>query len=123
MIKLEELKKGDKVYAVFYDKEYSNVGKYVDIEVLQELCTIECPEPIDGVLCNGGTDILTRNFENRLFRTEEERDKEINRIRNEIIKNFMNDDFLKKKIFECATSGKRLNKYYKELFKDIFELA
>lgn len=123
MIKLEELKKGDKVYAVFYDKEHRCVQKYTDIQVLQELCIIECPEPIEGVWCEGGIEILTKNHEERLFRTEKERDKEVNRIRKEIINNFENDEYLKKKIFECAISGKRLNKYYKELFKDILGLV
>ena len=123
MIKLEDLKKGDKIYAIYYDKEFSYVGIYADMQVLYELDIIECPEPIEGVWCNGGLEILTRNLEGRLFRTKEERDKEVSRIRNEIINNFMNDDFLKNKIFECATSGKRLNKYYKELFKDILCLG
>lgn len=123
MIKLEELKKGDKIYAVFYDKKYRDVGKYADTQVLQELCTIECPEPIEGVWCDGGINMLTRSHEEKLFWTEQERDKEVNRIRDEIIKNFINDDYLKNKIFVCATSGKRLNKYYKELLKDILGLA
>ena len=123
MIKLEELKKGDKVYAIDYDKECGYVGKYADTKVLEELCIIECPEPIEGVWCDGGINNLTRNYEDKIFRTKNERDEEITKIRKEIINNFMNDDYLKKKIFECATSGKRLNKYYKELFKDIFGLV
>lgn len=122
MIKLEELKKGDKVYAVFYDEKYRDVGKYADTEVLQELCVIKYPEPIEGVWCDGGINILTRDHEKILFKTEEERDNEVNRIRNEIINNFMNDDYLKNKLFECAASGKRLDKYYRELFKEILGL-
>lgn len=122
MIRLEELKKGDRVYAMFYDKEHSDVGIYSDIEVIRELSIIECPEPIEGVWCKGGMEILNRTHESLLFRTEEEREKEVNRIRSEIIANFKNNVYLKSKIYECATSGKRLNKYYRGLLKDILGL-
>lgn len=122
MIKLEELKQGDKVYAIAYDKEYRYVGIYVDIEVRKELCTIDFIPPIEGVICTGGVDILDRSHEKYIFRTEEERDNEVKIIRKEIIDNFMNDDYLKKKIFEKATTIGRLDKYYRELFEEILNL-
>lgn len=120
MIKLEDLKKNDVIYAVWYDKKYREVGMYSDIKVCKELCMIDTyPNPIEGVICQGATEILTRSYEPYLFRTEKERDLEVKRIRQLIIDNFENDDYLKNLIFTKATTGKRLNKYYEELFKDI----
>lgn len=122
MIKLEELKNGDKVFAVCYDKDYRYIGKYADTEVVKELCTIDFIPPIEGVICTGGIEILDKSYEKYLFKTEKERDEEVIKFRQNIINNFMNDDFLKKKIFEKATTIGRLDKYYRELFKDILSI-
>lgn len=120
MIKLEDLKKNDIIYAVWYDKNYREVGKYSDIKVYKEKCMVDThPNPIEGVICQGAVEILTRKYEPYLFRTEKERDSEFKRIRQSIIDNFENDDYLKNLIFTKATTYKRLNEYYKELFKDI----
>lgn len=122
MIKLEELQKGDKVFAIVYHKECSYIDKYADTEVVKELCTIDFIPPIDGVICTGGIQVLDKSYEQYLFKTEQERDEEILKIRKDIISNFMNDDFLKKKIFEKATTIGRLDKYYKKLFEDILNV-
>lgn len=123
MVKLEELKKGDIVYGVAYDKEARYIGIYNDIEVKLELCTVDYLPPVEGVYCSGGIEILTRSYEQYLFRTKEERDLEVKRIRQQIVDNFMYDDFLKKKIFEKATTNSKLDSYYRELFGEIFGIS
>lgn len=116
MIKLEDLKAGDKVYGVWSD----GVGLYPETIVRQELAIIETPEPTEGVWCTGGIELLTRSYEKYIFRTEEEAEDSLDKIRFELAKDLVKSDTFIDRLFECATSSKRLNKYSEYL---IYKLA
>lgn len=69
MIKLENLKIGDKVYGVCSD----GLGIYAESIVHQELFMLDSkPQPCEAVWCTGGIELLTRSYEKYIFRTQTE---------------------------------------------------
>jgi hypothetical protein len=106
MIKLEDLKTGDKIYGVDSDE----TGLYLETIVNQGLAIIEIPKPTEAVWCTGGIELLTRSYEKYIFRTEKEAEDCLNKIRFELAKDLVRSDRFIDRLFECATSSKRLNK-------------
>jgi hypothetical protein len=108
MIKLEDLKIGDKVYGV--SKEGNDV--YAETIVLRELDMIDnYPNPIEGVWCNGGIEIIIRSWEDYIFRTQKEANEKLEEIRLDLAEQLLKSDNFMDRLFECATSSKRLSNY------------
>lgn len=107
MIKLEDLKIGDKIY------KSCPMGTFVyaDTIVLHELETIDTyPVPIEGVWCKGGTDIITRKDEEYIFRTEKEAKQKLKAIRLELAKKLLKSNKFIDRLFEYAASNKNLKR-------------
>lgn len=117
MIKLEDLKIGDKIYVVCEN----GLGLYAESIVKKELFMLDNhPNPWEAVCCKGGLEIITRSYEKYLFRTQEEAEKEMNEIKIKSAKELLRSNKFIDRLFECATSSKRLNKYEEH---PIYELA
>ena len=117
MIKLEDLKIGDKIYSICSD----GLGLYSESIVREELLILDVlPEPCEAVVCNGGLDVLTREAEGYLFRTGKEAEEGLYDLRLRQAKKLLNGNEFMDRLFECATSSKRLNKYGE---RPIYELA
>ena len=117
MIKLEDLKQGNKIYGIPSD----GIGLYGELIVLQELFMLDIsPDPIEAVLCSGGLNIISRQCENYIFRTEHESYENLKILRIEAAKELLKSDTFTDRLFECATSSKRLNKYSE---RPIYEIA
>lgn len=112
MVKLEELKPGDKIYMVSSD----GYSMYGDTTVYAELDIVNCPEPTEAVWCVGAVELLVRSYEPYIFRTE----KEALAFREEKAKELLESGKFVERLFECATSNKKLCKY-SEL--PIYEIA
>jgi hypothetical protein len=108
MIKLEDLKIDDKVYGVCSD----GLGVYAESIVKQELFMIDgFPNPYEGVWCTGGIEVLTRSYEQYIFRTEKEANDFFKKLQIKLAKELLNDNKFIYRLFECATSAKRLDRY------------
>lgn len=108
MVRLEDLKIGDKIYGVSSD----GAGVYLETEVYKELTMIDSyPKPIECVLCRGGLEVLTRPLEPYFFRTEQESIDKLKEIRFQLAKDLLKSGKFMDRLFECATSSKRLSKY------------
>jgi len=117
MIKLEDLKIGDNVYGVCLD----GIGIYAESEVYKELFMLDAyPKPCEAIACNGGLNILYRSSERYIFRTRIEAEDFLEELRLEKAKELLNSEKFIDRLFECATSIKRLSKYGE---KTIYELA
>lgn len=109
MIKLEDLKKNDIVYAVCEDKLY--VGLYAPSKVYQELNIVETSEPIEAVWCDGeGLGLITKSIEKYLFRTEDEAKREREKLVLQKAEELLKSDYFFDRLLECSTSIKRLKK-------------
>lgn len=104
MIKLEDLKVGDKVYGVCSD----GLGIYAESIVKQELFIIDGCE---SVWSNGGIEVITRSYEPYLFRTQIEAEDCLKELQIKLAKELLKRDEFIDRLFECATSSKRLSKY------------
>jgi hypothetical protein len=108
MIKLEELKPGDKIYGACSD----GTGMYAETVVYQKLAMIDTyPTPTEAVWCTGGIELLTRNYEDYFFRTEQEAIDKLMELRVQVAKEIIKNGKFVERLFECATSSKRLSKY------------
>lgn len=116
MIKLEDLKIGDKVYEVDSD----GLGLCAESIVQRELCMLDALNPTECVICSGGSYIITRSGENYIFRTEQEANENLNIIRLKLGKELLRSNKFLDRLYECATSSKRLGKYDE---RPIFEIA
>jgi len=116
MIKLEDLKIGDKVYGITSD----GLGLYGESIVTMELCILDMTPPFEAVLCKGGLDIISRSIENYIFRTEEIAFTSSQVIKDRLAGELLNSDEFMERLYECATTSKRLNKYSE---RPIYEIA
>ena len=108
MIKLEDLKIGDKVYGVCSD----GFGIYSETIVRQELFLIDgFPNSYEGVWCTGGIEVITRSYEPYIFRTEKEAEEFFEKLQITLAKELLCSDKFINRLFECSTSAKRLDKY------------
>lgn len=108
MIKLEELKPGDKVYGVCSD----GTGMYAETTVYRELAMVDTyPNPTEAVCCTGGVELLTRKYEEYFFMTEQEAINRLMELRVEVAREILKNGKFVERLFECATSTKRLSKY------------
>ena len=108
MIKLKDLKIGNKIYGISSD----GTGLYAESIVQQELFMLDIsPNPIEAVSCKGGLDIVSRSYENYIFRTEKEADTNLNILQIKLAKELLKSDKFMDRLFEYATSPKRLSKY------------
>lgn len=119
MIKLEDLKIGDKIY------EVSRNGIWVSPEAIvkHELFILDCvPSPCEAVWYTGGSenDILRRSDEQYIFRSKQEAIEFSNKLKVSKATELLNSNKFVDRLFECSTSAKRLHKY-EEL--PLFELA
>lgn len=117
MIKLEDLKIGDSFYGV----NSEGFGIVAERTVVMELFMLDdYPKPIEAVMCEGGRGVTVRSEEPYLYRTKEETLNALQNIRIlKAIELLESEEFVDK-LFECATSSRRLNKYGE---RPIFELA
>jgi len=117
MIKLEDLKIGDNVYGVCSD----GIGIYAESEVYKELFMLDAyPKPCEAIACNGGLNMLYRSTEKYIFRTKIEAENFLEELQFEKAKELLNSEKFIDRLFECATSIKRLSKYGEKI---IYELA
>lgn len=117
MIKLEDLKIGDKIYCVCSDGFSWHGGLTIHKEMLM---LDGYPKPFEAVLCEGSIEVLSRNHEKYLFRSLKETENKLKELQVITTKDLLNSDKFIDRLFECATSAKRLSKYG-EL--QLFELA
>jgi hypothetical protein len=108
MIKLEDLKIGDKVYCVCSDGFSWHGGLTIHKELLM---LDRCPKPLEAVLCEGSIEVLTRNHEKYLFRTLKEVEDSLKELQLVTAKELLNSEKFIDRLFECATSAKRLSRY------------
>lgn len=117
MIKLEDLKVGDKVYGVCSD----GLGFYPESIVREELLMLDLhPEPIEAVLCYSGIEWISRGYEDYIFRTYEEAEEKLHSVRLKLAEDLLKSDEFINRLFECATSSKRLCRYSE---RPIYEMA
>jgi len=117
MIKLEDLKIGDKVYGITSD----GLGSYQVSIVQTELLMLDIfPEPAEAVICKGGLEIVPRHYENYIFRTWQEADEGLNTIRINLAKELLQTNKFMDRLFECATTSNRLSIYEE---RPIYEMA
>jgi hypothetical protein len=117
MIKLEDLKTGDKVYGVCSD----GLGLYGESIIYKELFMLDAyPNPCEAEACDGGLNMLYRSTEKYIFKTRIEAAKILEELQLVKAKELLNSEKFIDRLFECATSIKRLSKYGE---KPIFELA
>jgi len=117
MIKLEDLKIGDNIYGVCPD----GLGLYAMSTVRNELFMLDVyPKACEAVICVGGHEIILRGEESYLFRTEKEADASLANLQLKLAEDLLKSDKFMDRLFECATSAKRLNKYAE---CPIYELA
>lgn len=108
MIKLEELMPGDKIHGVCSD----GTGMYAETVVYRKLGMVDAyPKPIEAVCCTGGVELLTRPHEEYFFRTEQEAINKLMERRVEVAREILKNGKFVERLFECATSTKRLSKY------------
>lgn len=108
MIKLEDLKVGDKVYCVCSD----GFSWHGELTIHKELLMLDAmPKPFEAVLCEGSIEVLTRNHEKYLFRTLKETENKLKELQLITAKELLNSDKFIDRLFECATSVKRLSKH------------
>jgi len=108
MIKLEDLKICDKIYGVGSD----GLGLYQESIVEKELLMLDLsPKKCEAVICKGGLEIVTRGYEEYLFRNEKEAEEKFHDIRLNLARDLLKSDIFIDRLFECATSSKRLCKY------------
>ena len=107
MIRLEDLKIGDKFYGASLDE-----GIFAECIVTRELLLLDArPEPFEAVICTGGLDFISRKYEELIFRTQEEALEKMNEVRLSLANELVNSDKFIDRLMECATSAKRLTKY------------
>jgi len=117
MIKLEDLKQGDKIYGISSD----GIGLFAESIVTNEAFLLDSfPSPCEAIICKGGLDIITRSHENYIFRTEIEADENLKILQIKLAKELLKSDKFMDRLYECATSSKRLNKYNE---RHIYEIA
>ena len=117
MIKLEDLKMGDSFYGVDPD----GFGFIAERTVVVELFMLDNhPKPIEAVMCEGGRGVTVRSEEPYLYRTKEETLNALQNIRILKAMELLESEEFVDRLFECATTSKRLNKHGE---RPIFELA
>lgn len=117
MIKLEDLKIGDKIYGVTSD----GLGLFSESIVEKELFILDnFPHSIEAVICKGGLEIIPRDYEEYLFRTRLEAEEKLKEIRLQLAQELIKSNKFITRLFECATSSQKLNKYSEQ---PIYEVA
>jgi hypothetical protein len=92
MIKLEELKIGDKVYCVCSDGFSWHGG----LTIHKELLMLDAmPNPFEAVICEGSIEVLTRSHEKYLFRTLEETENKLKELQLITAKELLNSNKFK----------------------------
>lgn len=117
MIKLEDLKMGDKFYGV----HTSGRGLVAESTVLIEKIMLDrYPNEVEAVICKGGVEIVTRSEERYLHRTRESAVLQLKLTKvSKALKLLESEEFIDR-LFEYATTPKRLSDYGE---KAIFEIA
>lgn len=118
MIKLEDLKTGNKVYGIDRD----GIDVIMESVVERELSIIDTPKPTEVVICKGGFEFITRSDEKYIFRTEEESREGLDKLRSKLADELMKSGRFIDRLFECATSIKRLYKSEIPVYKKALEL-
>lgn len=117
MIRLEDLKMGDSFYGV----DPKGFGIVAERTVLIELMILDnFPTPHEAVICRGGREVTVRSEEPYLYRTKEETLNALQNIRIFKAMELLESEEFVDRLFECATTSKRLRKHSEE---PIFELA
>jgi hypothetical protein len=119
MIKLEDLKIGDRVYGI----AEGGLGLYEESIVVRELFNLDIGSKPEVVQCKGGFELIGRKYQEIIFRTEIEALEALEQQKLKLAKELLSSSNFLDRLYECATTSKRLDKYSERpIYKIVIKL-